>query len=208
MSPQQLALYAMVVLGFAMGGAAILLAVRAGSSQWKAAFMGVFAVLLLGVGAFGPSFLDDYGEFLAKLSSLNGPELEEAYASMIEDMATGDMPREYRSLAKAYMLQRPTANFDRLVTEGLQRATSAERATLSDLKVQWDRKQETATLAAKSAAGSASGTAPPADSLRALDDTSLLVLSAKPKAELDVLKINPAILKQVLSERDRIRTPR
>src|SRR6187399_2620707 len=113
MTPQAMALYAMTVLGFTMGAAAVFIAITqsgpdAINVKWRASVLCVLAVAMLGVGAVGPWFFGDYSRFLKELATLDGEKRDAAYQKLVDDMATGRMPKEYRPIAQAYMLEHPT----------------------------------------------------------------------------------------------------
>jgi len=153
---QQFALWMMIALGLGTGAACILIVMRKGRAgaadpRWKPILMGVFSFGLCGVGGFGPSFLGDYSKFLKDLASLGGEEQAERYAKFVDDMGSGKMPEEYQPIARAYMLEHPSANLEATIDQGIAGSRPEHRESLVRLRTDLHRKNETATLAAKAA---------------------------------------------------------
>lgn len=167
--------------------------------------MGGLAFGLLGVGAYGPSFLGDYAKFLKDVASLQGADQEKGYETLVSDMGSGKMPAEYRGLATALMLQHPTKNLEAAVELHLKNASTEGGAALQHLKDELKRKGDTAELASRAATAAppAVGGAPPAEPLKALDTGSLLLLKQKSPSELQKLKIDPAALNALIELRQR-----
>ena len=169
-------------------------------TMWKPLLPAVFGFGLLGVGAFGPSFLKDYGDWLRVLASLQSGEQPEGYKKAISDIAEGGVPKEYRQLATAFMLQHPVENLETMLNEGAKKAQGDTKVFLQNTKVELIRKKDVAKLATK--APPRPGMTTPA--IRNFDTTSLRLL--KPNAR--DLQIDPQDLDRVIREREAVRVAR
>lgn len=155
MDPKQLSLYLMVLLGAASLVTCLVLLLRRRSPDsppqpmWRPALPAVFGFGLLGVGAFGPTFLTDYGDWLKDLASLNPAEASSGYEKAIGEIASGKVPPEVREIATAYMLQHPVEDLDRLLEKGAREATGESRQLLEATREELLRKKNVAELATK-----------------------------------------------------------
>lgn len=203
MDPEELALYLMVVLGACAMATSLVVLLRRRREEprlrdplWRPLLPAVFGFGMLGVGAFGPAFLTDYGDWLKNLASLRPGEEAEGYKKAIDDIAGGAVPREYRQLATAYMLQNPVENLDRMLDDGARKARGDSKALLQNTRVELTRKKDVARLATAASTGAGTTTAP----VSKFDTTSLRLL----KPNVRELRIDPKALDRVLREREAI----
>jgi len=208
MNIQTVAIAAMILLGLLAGVAAVLVVLRRGKGaepKWKPVFLGVLAFGLLGVGAYGPSFLEDYSGFLKEIATLRGTGDPAKYERVVADLAGGKVPAEYRPLVESHLLQHPPPGLEGWIRERLPGATQEGRASLLRMQEDLQHKTETASLAAKALTSNlATPTGAEAEArLGTLDRSSLLLLRSRPRAELEALRVDPATLERVIDKRSR-----
>jgi hypothetical protein len=208
MSTQQFALYMMIAVGGLIGLASAVCMFWPRSpdaSKRQPLFMAILALAFLGVGAYGPSFLGDYAKFLTVLRGGDEKETETTYKTLIDDIASGEMPAKYQPLFEAYMLEHPIDNLGELVDQGVAKANGPQKESLLRMKETLSRKEATADLAAQAAASPKNtppgpGAAPP---LHKLDSASLVYLRKKSPAELEALRTSKSSINTIIDERKR-----
>jgi hypothetical protein len=208
------ALYTLLGCGalFALVTAVLLLRRRADGGppepRWKPLLSGVMSFGMLGVGAFGPAFLTDYGDFLTKLMQAQGDQQQQLYAEAVQKTASGELPDNVAQAAQAYMLQNPIPQMQQIVQAELSHASEQGRPQLEAFSAEIQRSEHTAQLAAEGlAARPAAGTSA-RDALGQLDTPTLRILEHNPALRPERLQVDPQVLSETLRARTaRVRVP-
>jgi hypothetical protein len=198
MTPLNVGMFAMIAAGFAgMAVALIVLSKRVSDGIKRPMVTSCISVLLLGVGTFGPSFMDPYGRLLGTLLGTKGDDADakkyEDYFKQVADGKGGD--EQETEVRLAHTLNYPVDNMDALLQKAIDKGTDeAGKQRLLSLKVAFDRKQQIASDSIKDAAPKSGAAASPAPAKLRLEAQEPAVkrlmqrqLQAMPKAERDRL---------------------
>lgn len=85
--------------------------------------MWFFSFAILGVGVYGPAFLEPYSKFIQPLLAMQQSPSATTYKAVFEDVASGELPPEYQGIALAYALERPVEGMEELLDEAISAST-------------------------------------------------------------------------------------
>ncbi len=85
--------------------------------------MWFFSFAILGVGVYGPAFLEPYGKFVQPLLAMLQSPSAATYKAVFEDVASGELPPEYQEIALAYALESPVEGMEELLDEAISGST-------------------------------------------------------------------------------------
>ncbi len=152
MTPEAVGPWVFLLLGFGAFVGGVVSAVRGVTKWWLVSLPFIFGVLAVGLGSYGPSFLEAYGEFLKEirpvlaLGESPGPESTEAFLNLV---AEGKLKPEYRDVGLAYALSQPVENLGELLDEAIGKAGNAEaQEALQKARRSFSEKQSMESLVA------------------------------------------------------------
>lgn len=85
--------------------------------------MWVFSFAILGVGVYGPAFLEPYSKFIQPLLAMQQSPDATTYKAVFDDVANGELPPEYQEIALAYALESPVDGMEELLDEAISSST-------------------------------------------------------------------------------------
>lgn len=170
--------------------------------KWKAALSSVMGFGMLGVAAFGPSFLTDYGDFLTDLMNAQGDEQRVAYTDAMHRMAAGELPANVQSAVQAHMILNPIPDMLELARTDFPDATNDGRQSLVTFAGQIERAQATAQLAAEGLSARADqGETDVEAGLQLIDTSALRFLEYNPALRPRTLEVQPEVYERVIRNR-------
>jgi hypothetical protein len=101
----------------------ITLAAKARRGLW---LLWVFGFASVGVGVYGPAFLEPYRKFLEPLMAMQEAPSQETYGEMMAKVGAGQLPPTYAQFGLAYALERPVEGMDELLAQAVSTATDPE----------------------------------------------------------------------------------
>jgi hypothetical protein len=114
-------------------GAAGTIAVLKKHSNWGVLLSYVFSGALVGVGTFGPTFLESYGKFLEPILEQASKENYEKFA---KDVASGKVPEQVAQIGLEHMIANPVEGLDDVLESAAAGASQARREVLEDARRQ------------------------------------------------------------------------
>jgi hypothetical protein len=126
MTPLNVGMYAMIAAG--LGGifvAFMTFRKKTADGIRRPLATSCVAVLLLGVGTFGPSFMEPYGKLLGLLVGADGSDQDKGkYTQSCNDIGANKTDDASAYAQIAYMLDHPVSDMDRIIDDSLKNAST------------------------------------------------------------------------------------
>jgi hypothetical protein len=218
MTPLTVGMFAMIAAG--LGGMFVALRVFSRGTKdgiKRPIATSCVAVLLLGVGTFGPSFMEPYTKMLGVLLGTDGSDKDEPkYSKAFEDIATEKTTGESADVQIAHALSNPVPNMDKLLDAAMKKPTTTEagrqrllvaKAALKAKDDEADRLLEEASAPAVTGGGhlpSPASLPRPSISLQAQEPGVRKILeqkvAARPPADVQKLRFDEASRRLLISK--------
>lgn len=85
-------------------------------------FMWSFGVLVAGLGAFGPEFLPQYGNWLAKVTNMAENPGKQSYATFFNSVGSEKLPTALQKVGTNYAISHPVEDMDSIINDAIEKA--------------------------------------------------------------------------------------
>lgn len=125
MNPLTVGMYVLLALGAVVLIVALGLFRRRDEGLKKPIAASAVAVLLLGLGTFGMTFMDPYTRLLGTLLGTKGDSGDTSkYATFFADVANGKLDESHTAVGLAHTLSHPVPEMEKIITSAIRTGTS------------------------------------------------------------------------------------